>query len=104
LGIKAPNDVVVSATGWTGGRRKLAGVLIEQGDGLAMIGVGINVGHGEEDFGPELRGRACSLRMLGVACPRVAVIAGLIRAMDHWLGASVESAGAEWQARLVGAE
>lgn len=36
VGIKWPNDIVVAG-------RKLAGVLIEQSDGVALMGVGVNV-------------------------------------------------------------
>ena len=46
LRIKAPNDVMI-------GNQKLAGVLIEQADGLAVIGVGINVGQETEIHVPE---------------------------------------------------
>ncbi|MHC4992542.1 MAG: biotin--[acetyl-CoA-carboxylase] ligase [Planctomycetota bacterium] len=52
-GIKWPNDVLA-----TDGR-KLAGVLIERADGVALIGVGINVN--QTHWGPALSGRATSL-------------------------------------------
>lgn len=54
--IKWPNDV------WVGGR-KLAGVLIEAKpqEGWAVIGVGLNLSIGPDDFPPELRDTATSL-------------------------------------------
>ncbi|MDP6601954.1 MAG: hypothetical protein QGH76_06620, partial [Phycisphaerales bacterium] len=52
--------------------RKLAGVLIEQADGLAVIGVGINVGH--VDWPPELQDHAISLQDAGVSTDRMGVL------------------------------
>lgn len=65
LRIKAPNDVML-------GNQKLAGVLIEQSDGLAVIGVGINVG--QECFEGNLAETAVSLRQAGVLCDRMEVL------------------------------
>lgn len=65
LRVKAPNDVMLDG-------RKLAGVLIEQADGLAVIGVGINVG--QPEFEPTLAETAVSLAQAGVACERMRVL------------------------------
>jgi BirA family biotin operon repressor/biotin-[acetyl-CoA-carboxylase] ligase len=65
LRVKAPNDVLLDG-------RKLAGVLIEQADGLAVIGVGINVGH--VDWPPELQSSAISLHDAGVSTDRMGVL------------------------------
>ena len=65
--VKWPNDVLFEG-------RKVCGVLAESrvpsasrvpgGAGLALVvGTGVNVNHGEEDFLAELRSRATSLRM-----------------------------------------
>ena len=63
-GIKWPNDVVV-------GRRKLAGILAELKSGESgrelVLGIGINVGHGTDDFPAELRETATSLALTGGA-------------------------------------
>ena len=63
--MKAPNDVLLDG-------RKLAGVLIEQTDDIAVIGVGINVG--AMAWPPELEGQAVSLYEAGVDIERIAVL------------------------------
>ena len=58
--IKWPNDVLVAG-------RKVAGILLERHEGrpagFVVAGIGLNVLQQEEDFPPELRGRAGSLAM-----------------------------------------
>ena len=76
VGIKWPNDVVVS-------RRKLAGVLTEVADGRALIGVGMNVR--QTDWPPELAGRAVSLAQLGARVDRLDVLVTLLRSMNTGL-------------------
>lgn len=60
--IEWPNDLVC-------GSRKLGGVLGElrtsAGRTELVLGLGLNVSHGEADFPPELAGTATSLRLLG---------------------------------------
>ncbi len=76
LTVKAPNDVVYRG-------RKLAGVLIEQADGLAVIGIGINVA--QDAFEGPLGGTAVSLRMAGAAADRMEVLeATLPRVVAAW--------------------
>jgi len=58
--IKWPNDVF-------GLRGKLAGILAESSGGAVVAGLGVNVAQSEEDFSPEIRGRASSLRLEGFA-------------------------------------
>jgi BirA family biotin operon repressor/biotin-[acetyl-CoA-carboxylase] ligase len=60
-GVKWPNDVMI-------GSRKICGVLAEsavRGGAMdfAVIGIGINVLHGEDDFPEGVRGRATSVRL-----------------------------------------
>jgi BirA family biotin operon repressor/biotin-[acetyl-CoA-carboxylase] ligase len=93
--IKAPNDVVVDEPG--GARRKLAGVLIEQGDGLAMIGIGVNVLQGRADFGLTVRGTACSLAMLGSAASRLDVMRSLVHELARRLAGGPAEAAAAWE-------
>ncbi|HEX4825601.1 MAG TPA: biotin--[acetyl-CoA-carboxylase] ligase [Candidatus Polarisedimenticolaceae bacterium] len=58
--IKWPNDVLV-------GHRKLAGILAEMKAGESgrelVLGIGVNVGHGAEDFPADLRDAATSLAL-----------------------------------------
>ncbi len=60
--VEPPNDLVF-------GGRKLGGILCEsaiEGGNVefAIVGVGLNVGHGPGDFPPELAGTAVSLRII----------------------------------------
>ena len=79
-GIKWPNDLVAQG-------RKLCGILSEMGveaeSGLLdwlVIGIGINCGHLPEDFPPELRTTATSLRQWsGQPVARATLAAALIR-------------------------
>jgi len=73
VGIKWPNDIVVDG-------RKLAGILIEQWGGRAVIGIGMNVTQTEWP-GP-LDGRAVSLAQLGATCTRLDALAALVRAVS----------------------
>jgi BirA family transcriptional regulator, biotin operon repressor / biotin---[acetyl-CoA-carboxylase] ligase len=71
--IKWPNDVRV-------GRRKLAGILVERGQGT-VLGIGLNVN--VEEFPEELRESATSLRkLLGRPLDRSEVARALIRRLD----------------------
>lgn len=79
-GLKWPNDPVLHG-------RKLAGILTEltvDGDGkLALVlGIGINVRQGREDFSPDVAEIATSLRMEGLAVSREALAAALLRELD----------------------
>ncbi len=94
--IKWVNDLL-----WQG--RKLCGILCEsvlRGDEVEslVLGIGINVAAGEEDFPPELRRTAASLRTAGAAVPDRAVLAAeLIRSLDE-MAAEFPTAGeAYWR-------
>lgn len=79
--IKWPNDV-------TAGGRKIAGVLGEvRGSDPEVremvVGVGVNVHHREDDFPPELRERATSVRReTGAGCDRAALLARLLEGFE----------------------
>lgn len=76
VGIKWPNDIVVLG-------RKLAGILIEQAQGCAFIGIGINVG---QTRWPEiLEPGVISLRQLGRRVDRIDVLCELIPALESAL-------------------
>jgi BirA family biotin operon repressor/biotin-[acetyl-CoA-carboxylase] ligase len=101
LSIKWPNDVHIDG-------RKLAGLLAEAqvvGDRVtrAIIGIGLNVNHGPDDFSPELTGQATSLRQAcGDATPRRAdVAAAVLSRLAVLQNADAESLLAVWRDRCV---
>lgn len=81
--LKWPNDLVQD-------RRKLGGILVESvstgsDTGFAVVGVGVNVGHGKGDFPEELRPRVTSLHLAGGRpTDRDAVFTALCRTLDNW--------------------
>lgn len=95
-GIKWPNDILSPDGG------KLAGILVECADDLAIIGIGVNVS--QRAF-PALddashTGRPpCSLAMMGVAADRVEVIEALMVSLDEWLGRPIEQLIDAYRAR-----
>ena len=95
VGIKWPNDIVVDG-------RKLSGILIEQIEQLALIGVGVNVS--QRQWPAELANRAISLAQLGVDVDRLDVLARLLPTMDQTLRWPVEKIEREFARRdaLVG--
>jgi BirA family biotin operon repressor/biotin-[acetyl-CoA-carboxylase] ligase len=92
--IKWPNDVWIE-------RRKLAGILVEgrPQEGWAVLGLGLNVTTAAEDFPPELRDTATSLRIAGVDTSVEAVLAALLPALDRWLAARPAAVLAAWRER-----
>lgn len=85
LKIKWPNDIVVREDGRD---RKLAGVLIEQRDGLTLVGIGINCTQRITDWPPNLRHAAVSLAQLGGHTTRLDLVCRLVEHLSHWLGSS----------------
>jgi len=78
--LKWPNDLLLAG-------RKVSGILAEsrrtfEGTDAAVIGVGVNVGHGPEDFPPELCARATSLAMEGCRATREEVAAEFLNALE----------------------
>ncbi len=79
--IKWPNDVWLD-------RRKLAGILVEgrPAEGWAVLGIGLNVSTGVDEFPAELRSSATSLVAAGVSgMGNEEVLAGLLAALDRRL-------------------
>ena len=70
--VKPPNDVLCQS-------RKLSGVLIEQADGVAIIGVGINVL--QKSWPEELEATAISLAEAGASLSRIEVLELLLPAL-----------------------
>lgn len=68
VSIKWPNDIFINC-------RKLAGILIEQADNLAYIGIGINVS--QTDWPDDLADTAISLAQAGVEVKRIEMLESL---------------------------
>jgi BirA family biotin operon repressor/biotin-[acetyl-CoA-carboxylase] ligase len=83
-GIKWPNDVLVDG-------RKVAGILTElsaEPDAVhwVVLGIGVNLNSGEDDFPDELRDVATSLAIeRGQAVPRALFTAALLSTLEEWL-------------------
>ncbi len=90
VAIKWPNDIVA-------GGGKLAGILIEQADGLARIGIGMNVA--QTAWPPELAWRAVSLAGLGCRADRLAALCVLVPAVAGALGRADQDLAASWRQR-----
>jgi BirA family biotin operon repressor/biotin-[acetyl-CoA-carboxylase] ligase len=105
--VKWPNDVHLDS-------RKLAGVLIEARpqDGWAVIGVGLNLTITPDEFPPDLRNTAVSLRPPGQNRPirpvstRGSVFTALNGRLERWLAADEDEVLAAWRERdaLLGRE
>ena len=84
--LKWPNDLVHDG-------KKLGGILSEGVSGgpagdFAIVGVGINIDHGPQDFPVELRATSTSLRIIGGRAVTIpSVFDGLCRALDCWYNA-----------------
>jgi BirA family transcriptional regulator, biotin operon repressor / biotin---[acetyl-CoA-carboxylase] ligase len=81
--LKWPNDVLLSG-------RKVAGILVEgrPAEGWAVLGIGVNVAVRDEDFPPELRGRAGSLGRAQLEVELV--LFELLVALARWLVAPAD--------------
>ena len=80
--IKWPNDILIDSL-------KLAGILTEThvdlaGNSFAIVGIGVNVNHTPEDFPPELREKAASLRSItGRPWDRQEAAAAILKSLDR---------------------
>jgi BirA family biotin operon repressor/biotin-[acetyl-CoA-carboxylase] ligase len=102
--LKWPNDLVHDG-------KKLGGILSEgvagaAGGDFAVVGVGINIGHGPADFPEDIRSSSASLRTIGGREATVeSLFGGLCRALDCWYNALVrgekEAVVREFEARLA---
>ena len=80
-GIKWPNDIFVDD-------RKIAGILVEQSENLALPAIGLNVT--QLTWPEELQDKAISLHQLGVEVDRIEVAEAIIEQVDRALGLSDE--------------
>ena len=81
--IKWPNDIIASG-------RKLAGIMVESrkvnGASACVVGIGINCSQTADDFEPELRAKAVSIRQLiGKDVDRLRLAQQLLIRMDQWI-------------------
>jgi BirA family transcriptional regulator, biotin operon repressor / biotin---[acetyl-CoA-carboxylase] ligase len=83
LRLKWPNDLVHEG-------RKLGGILCEAGSSgtrsrFVIVGIGLNAAHDPEDFPPEIRGSAGSLKTVpGGRTDREALLGALCGAFEVW--------------------
>lgn len=90
--LKWPNDII-------GERKKLGGILCESGFlgnrvNYVIIGIGLNVNHGENDFPEDIRHQATSLKI--IAKRKVnenLLLKNLWRALNHWYGHFTDGEG-----------
>ena len=82
--VKWPNDVLVDGL-------KVAGILVEgrPQEAWAVLGIGLNVALREEDFPPELVGRAGTLGLEPEAVQPT--LERLLERLEHWLPAAPEA-------------
>ncbi len=90
IGLRWPNDVVERERG-----RKIAGVLIEVRDGVALVGIGINVRQADGEFDSALGGRAVSVRQLGGKADRLCVAERVAAALDVVMGGAQDEIARE---------
>lgn len=90
IGIKWPNDIMLVG-------RKLAGILVEQTDGRALVGIGANAL--QRGFPGPIASRAISLAQAGLAVDRLTVVCNLIESVDAWLDRSTAEIHAEYMRR-----
>ena len=94
LRVKWPNDILA-------GGRKICGVLVEPRIGagrieFAVVGIGMNVGQGPEDFPPELRDTATSCRIEGAAISVDGLLELLVESLREASQAPIAALRADW--------
>jgi len=94
IGLRWPNDVVDRVTG-----KKIAGILIEQQDGLTLLGIGINTHQVESDWQEAELQTAISLGQLGLDVDRLELTSLVLTQLNTALGEEPESLAKEWHTR-----
>ena len=97
--IKWPNDIFI-------GGAKAAGILAESKGGAAVLGMGLNVNEGPDDFPPDLRGAATSLaiesgRVLSRGEILVRILKELDACFDLWRASGLEPFVCELERRML---
>ena len=92
VGIKWPNDIVIDG-------RKLAGILIEQTDTRAIVGIGMNIA--QSAWPAHLQDLAVSVAQLGHTIERVEALEILLIAVDAALQLSDDEVKREFASRDV---
>lgn len=83
LSVEWPNDIVARDPGAASGYRKLGGVLVESSRRVTVLGAGLNVDVGADEFPEDLRARAGSLRsVFGVVADRRNILADFVRGLE----------------------
>jgi BirA family transcriptional regulator, biotin operon repressor / biotin---[acetyl-CoA-carboxylase] ligase len=96
LRVKWPNDILANG-------RKICGVLVEPriGNGcidFAVLGIGINVGQGTDEFPPELRGQATSCLLEGATISVDRMLEFLLESLATAYHKPFDALCAEWLA------
>lgn len=94
LGLKWPNDIVERRT-----NRKLAGILVESADPLALIGIGANVSHTRQQLDDSGLVHAASLADLGAAVDRIATAERILIELDRALHRPEADLAQAWRRR-----
>lgn len=94
IGLRWPNDVVDRVTG-----KKVAGILIEQQDGLALLGIGTNTHQVEADWEESGIETALSLRELGLNVDRLELTSLVLTQLDAALCQPPELLAKLWHTR-----
>ena len=94
VGLRWPNDVVDRPT-----RAKIAGILIEQRDGLTLLGIGINTHQDPSDWQATKQTAAISIHQLGAQVDRLAVVKSVLVNLEAKLGEESKALAEQWHAR-----
>ncbi|MGD2246510.1 MAG: biotin--[acetyl-CoA-carboxylase] ligase [Candidatus Aminicenantes bacterium] len=92
IGLKWPNDLV-----WKG--KKLGGLLCESGYlgnrvNYVILGIGLNVSHGKDDFPQEIRAQAVSLKLItNKDTDEKTLLENLWQALNLWYGQFLQGKG-----------
>ena len=94
VGLRWPNDVVDRPS-----RAKIAGILIEQQDGLTLLGIGINTHQAPEDWQSTKQASAVSLQQLGAEVDRLELIRSVLASLESNLSEDPKTLAEQWHSR-----
>ncbi|MEL7485460.1 MAG: biotin--[acetyl-CoA-carboxylase] ligase [Planctomycetota bacterium] len=94
LGLKWPNDLVERTT-----NRKLAGILVETADPLALVGIGVNVSHPRAELDTAGLHAATSLANLGASTDRLHLAQQITIELDRALKQPEATLAESWRHR-----